>query len=466
MAETGEKSHPEEPTELIPDTWLTDEALDESDSREIGPSTLEQVREHVAAQGLPARLIQLDPTSADHDALEVEVQAGGAVRTIRISSGAAEDALGIDFSEWNFLGRYDAVWSASKGIIEAVVRPDRFGMPSQYLLSRLSGRRYSAAEGGDSAEATLSDASGVSARIGRATLVGAIILGGGRRRFSPMTLTLTGLTLESPADAESAIEAVADALIFECELAYGSSLSLVRLEPREPISAGGVPRRPSPPTLQFPTNRYPHEAVMLFKAGRERTSAPTIRYWAFYQVLEYFFPAYSFEDARRRLARLLRDPRFDVFSDDDLTKAIQQLSPSGRGPYGREQEQLLVTIEAIVEEEELRSFISGAELLAQRIADRKSEVSTETVSLRSPEDIRRAVAHRVYDVRCRIVHSKSESERASGPGLIPGSHHDDLVRYELPLIQFLAERALIASAERLILRAQGNLGAPEPLRSD
>jgi hypothetical protein len=61
------------------------------------------------------------------------------------------------------------------------------------------------------------------------------------------------------------------------------------------------------------------------------------------------------------------------------------------------------------------------------------------------------VAVRIYDIRCRIVHSKSSSERDIGPGLLPGTHHDDLLRDELPLMEYLAQAALVSAAEPLVL---------------
>jgi hypothetical protein len=263
----------------------------------------------------------------------------------------------------------------------------------------------------------------------------------------PLTLTLTGLTLATTAEAEAVLETVGDALMFESELVYGQSFSLARLERREVLRSGDPLRRRPRGQLRFPSNRYPHEPAVLFKTGRDRLAAPIIRYWSFYQVLEYFFPAYSLEAARRRLATLLRDPRFDVHSDDDLTRAVQQLAGAGRGLANSEREQLLATIEAIVSEDDLRDFFASAPALSEQLA-RKSEVSAEVISLDPKADLRRSISSRIYDIRCRIVHSKSDAA-PTGAGLLPGSHHDDLVRAELPVVEYLAQRALIAAAEPL-----------------
>jgi hypothetical protein len=89
--------------------------------------------------------------------------------------------------------------------------------------------------------------------------------------------------------------------------------------------------------------------------------------------------------------------------------------------------------------------------LAEQLEDRKSELTEYAVKLNASGELISQLARRIYDIRCRIVHSKSTSQREGGPGLLPGTHHDDLVRNELPLMEYLAQQALVSAAEPLVL---------------
>lgn len=62
--------------------------------------------------------------------------------------------------------------------------------------------------------------------------------------------------------------------------------------------------------------------------------------------------------------------------------------------------------------------------------------------------IRESAADRIYDVRCRIVHSK-ESE-AYGDAILPFSPEADLLaQHDIELVRFIARRVLVAASRPL-----------------
>jgi len=191
---------------------------------------------------------------------------------------------------------------------------------------------------------------------------------------------------------------------------------------------------------------YPHEPAVLYRSARELGTTPLIRYWTYYQVLEYFFPRYSLEEARRTASHILVDPRFDPHREEDVSRLLDSLGQATGRNRTTEEKDLATTLNAIVTESEIRQYIddSGLEDL---LRSKDSEVSDKRIILAGNEPTRGSVAARIYDIRCRIVHSKSDGG-SGGTGLLPGTYHEDLVLRELPLIEFLAQRALIASAER------------------
>jgi hypothetical protein len=447
--------------EVVPETD-PDLAEDETPDLDEGEDESEELRALVAvlsAGGVPAEFRQEKVAGRGSRAI-VHIPAGSSTRRVVVDSAGAQVLIDENVGQWISLERYDGLYNPTQGKIEVVVSSDRFGFSVAGFLRSMTGVRWS--EGAPEVpEIQVVGPEGViTLTLGPASRLASVVLGSlrlrppGVRRYM-VTFVIDGIRFNSSTDAEVVLERIADAYFFELDLRFGTNFRLARLEarPPRPPAIGGGPRHPNI-DLSFPRNAYPHEPIVLYRAAREHAVSPLIRYWGYYQVLEFFFPKYTLEEAKRRLAAMIRDPRFNIHSDDDLTRAVQTMIASGRGVSGREEEQLVSTIQSIVSDGELADFIKRANIAAA-LSDRRSQLSSNPVSLEAPGPLTTAVARRVYDVRCRIVHSKSESDRERAPGLLPGSHHDDLVLVEIPLVEFLAQRALLAAAEQLIVPARG-----------
>ena len=64
-------------------------------------------------------------------------------------------------------------------------------------------------------------------------------------------------------------------------------------------------------------------------------------------------------------------------------------------------------------------------------------------------DLRADVAERIYDIRCKIVHTKSDSRDGSVELLLPFSPEADQLSNDIALVQFIAQKVLIASSTAL-----------------
>ncbi|OAV51125.1 hypothetical protein A6F49_02250 [Enteractinococcus helveticum] len=171
-----------------------------------------------------------------------------------------------------------------------------------------------------------------------------------------------------------------------------------------------------------------------------------IRYWSFYQVLEYFFPHFDKQVAVAELTRFLRNPLFDPHDEESVLN-VAELASSVSNNVKNEEEQLYTTLRSVVSELEVKRFIRDHEL-EEHLSDKNSELSTVRIQVSREEDILRRLAARIYAIRCGIVHSKSTNSKGAGSGLLPGTHHDDLILIELPLIEFLAQQALLKTATK------------------
>jgi hypothetical protein len=361
----------------------------------------------------------------------------GKSRRLLIDEGAAEQFAALDLSKIEILERYEGYHVPGEGLIECSIRNI-----SARLLERipaLSGQRDE-----DGRVRLEVEHEGVRIKVASSSLTGQLLTSG-RASYS---VSISNIDLNG-ASADDVLERIVDSLFFDLDLRYGVHVALTRVRPRPVRTLARRRKSDLPPS--FPMSSYPHEPMTLFRSAREMSATPIIRYWSYYQVLEFFFPRYSLEAAMRVASNIVKHPRFDPYSSDEITRLIGAITDTTGRSRNYEDRDLLSTITSLVEERELIEFITRSSL-EEVLKDKSSEISDKRVILASGEPVRTSVAARVYDIRCRIVHSKADGG-GGGTGLLPGTHHEDLVLQELPLVEFLAERALVASAARLDVRA-------------
>jgi hypothetical protein len=60
-------------------------------------------------------------------------------------------------------------------------------------------------------------------------------------------------------------------------------------------------------------------------------------------------------------------------------------------------------------------------------------------------DLRGDVSERIYDIRCKIVHTKNDGRGGEIELLLPFSKEAEQLSYDIELIQYLAQQVLIAA---------------------
>jgi hypothetical protein len=430
---------------LVPETTFDDED-EERTATVVGsegvPAPIQQLRSILERADRDCRV----GTRAARDGQSVEltfsIPAGRDERVVVVDSvGAAELVKDEHLLAWRSLTHYNGIWNEKTSVIEVAVQGERRGPGPRILLRRFAEH---SGEADLPAVEVIEPSSQRRLVLGEAGANAAAILGGHRmsiQRRAPITIRCEGYEVSTTETADTLIERVTDAFFFDVEVNLGFSMVLSRLESRARPRSWRPEHRNDP---SFPTNQYPHAPILLYRLGRDRSLPPVIRYWALFQVLEYFFPKYANEEAMRRLGRHLRSPSFDPHRDEDIVKAV---SLAGRSTNSGEREDLTSTLEAITSPGELRAVIEQLDI-GEMLRKGGREPSEESVNPGS-DDVVRQLARRIYDVRNKIVHSKSSSAKGLGPGLLAGTAHDDLIQPELPLLEYLAQQALVAVAEPL-----------------
>lgn len=94
----------------------------------------------------------------------------------------------------------------------------------------------------------------------------------------------------------------------------------------------------------------------------------------------------------------------------------------------------------MTEDEQRQEFLSAR---AKRLTEHKIPVANANA------DLRNDVADRLYDIRCKIVHTKSDNRNGDTELLLPFSKEAEQLHYDIELIEYLAQRTLIASSGSL-----------------
>jgi hypothetical protein len=142
----------------------------------------------------------------------------------------------------------------------------------------------------------------------------------------------------------------------------------------------------------------------------------------------------------------LKDPVFSADDENDIGKIVACVSGK-LGRYVSENDLLRDTIRECVSEEEMVSEVS-AEVLKEYFKKDYRIVSPFRVSEENKEkEVREQVGERIYDIRCRIVHTKEDDKRGR---IIPFTREAALLReFDLPMIEGIVNKVLIANSKQV-----------------
>jgi hypothetical protein len=263
------------------------------------------------------------------------------------------------------------------------------------------------------------------------------------------TLTIEGFQFGTTDESVSKLEMFRDDLAFDFDLKYGMPFALRRRPARSSYRRRGV-RIANPSEPSWPRNSYPSDPVSLYWYARSASGLPLLEFLAYYQVLEYFFPHHFMRERMTRVREQLKDPRFRFDNDADLTRLIQTAS-SGSTIRGAEEDQLRATVHGSVAKDVVLQLISDDDRLLDALTGKKKLNAVPQLNLQDrTNDIRDQLARRIYAIRCRIVHSKIDGGARDAPPLLPFSAEAEDLGPDIEVLQFLAQKAIIAgSAPRL-----------------
>jgi len=188
---------------------------------------------------------------------------------------------------------------------------------------------------------------------------------------------------------------------------------------------------------------FKSDIIRFYQFGMS-TNIPELQFLTYYQVLEYHFVSISNEKLYDKLSNRIKDPRFSL-SYSNLDRLVQQVIKHRHETD--ETEMLKNVLNRFVDEKELIEFIEAYEKhLGQNIYSKRHSVFGVSVEVKLQEGhVIGNIAKHIKEIRNALVHSTDRYERKVRH--IPFTKTTKKIEQDIPLMKFLAERVIIASAE-------------------
>lgn len=265
-----------------------------------------------------------------------------------------------------------------------------------------------------------------------------------------LSIKLSGINISRHDKSLTVLTKITDSLFFQLDLQDDIALALSRSRRSFRRPPSRLRRRSvNGIELEFPKIEFDDGPSSLYWYGTGAVGMPLLQFLAFYQVIEYYYPTYSQEEARRRIRMILKDPTFRIDKDADIGKVLSTISGHGGG-LGNERSQLRATIDACIDANELREFLTGDDEREKFFKTKQRGLTDHTVPIANKDsDLRRPVADVIYDIRCKIVHTKGESSEGEVELLLPFSKEAELLFHDIELMKFVAQKVLIAASAPL-----------------
>lgn len=386
--------------------------------------------------------------------LQLNLPSGRKKRSVVIySSKDYKRILSIPFEEYVYIGDYTAICSYKHSYIEAGVRT-LSPLPPTAIYRRLFGVQDTPIDEIDSRTLSI-EMNRLPKELGQKVTIGRVsthlyALASmpfyNRHAFS---LKVEGINVAQHDQALEILEKLANSIFFEIDVTLDLPLTLLR-DRRLLRRRRFVPRRPTVTELEFPQVEYDQEPVSLYWYARSARGMPLLQFLAYYQSIEFFFPIYSQNEAKRRVRNILKTPGFSAHKDSDVIRVLSAIKSSiGRG-FGDERSQLRATLQECLEADALREFLETDRERKEFFTAKAKALSAHKLPIANPSaDLRNDVADRIYDLRCKIVHTKTGANEGDIDLLLPFSEEADLLEFDIELIQYVSRQVLIASSREL-----------------
>jgi hypothetical protein len=378
--------------------------------------------QHVGSAALQAGVVQIPEEGSDRPQLLVWGE-------------ALTKVLGVEFEKYRLIGGYYGISCKKEQTVEAFLEAALVTAPVKSVFMGAGLKLPVKLESG-----------GITIELGPPSEQLSALVGSSEqevRGSDGTAIKLTGVDLEGSGKPKAVLERYANALLFQFDTKVQQPLVLSRRQPARlpfPLTAAS-----DGSDLVFPPSEFDHEPMALYWYGRGAHGMPLLEFFAYYQILEFYYEHYVDAEGRRRISQVLKDPGFSPHDDRHVARVLRA---AGRGSGNRrnERDQLLTTIRGCADASEIRKYIAENEDRKKFFAEKDPKLTEKTLSVGvSDTELLPQLADRIYDLRCKIVHTKE-----GGPGegvelLLPHSREAERLKRDIDLLRLIARQAISAA---------------------
>ena len=216
------------------------------------------------------------------------------------------------------------------GVIEAGIRPIN-SANQRFIISRLFNiDREELSEKLDEAHLSLSNSGNTSFPTITISIASDHYLILAAKSFPNLTLKISNCNISQHDQAFHILQKISDSLFFQIDLMLELPLALAPSPDRMPISKRRV-KFNTLKDLQYPQSEYDTGPMSLYRYARSASGMPLLQFLAFYQAIEFYFPAYAEAEAHRKIQSILKDPGFRYDRDTDIASLLNSITISKSG---------------------------------------------------------------------------------------------------------------------------------------
>ena len=269
--------------------------------------------------------------------------------------------------------------------------------------------------------------------------------------YISLVLFIEGVSVSSENDVNNILQKVKDAISFELDINFNIKQPLEFLEER--LDEGYLPQKRRKINFTFPEYQYDQKPMSLYWNAVGAEQMPLLQYFSYYQVLEYYFPYFARHEAHNIIKNMVKNPSFETALDENISNLLTTIQPFlSKGGVGNERSALLATVKSCVTEPEIRSFFEENHEIAEFFRSKFQLIASQKISVESSKaDIVTETSNRIYEIRCKIVHTKSGDLRSQSALLLPNTKEAKQLGIDIQLIRFVAGKVLIAMRQPLQL---------------
>lgn len=364
--------------------------------------------------------------------LVIEVPGDPQPERITVNSPDVDLGLGANFESYRFLADYDGIWSRTLGFVEVTLR----------AASPVGLRRMRAGLGlGDSDDPVVLPVDGTELRvqIGAPTPEFQFM----NDRIPRTTMRLGPIQVDTVAEASDILVMVAHSTFVLLDDLFGTPFYLG--ERTKFMALGGRRQlRAREAAIRF---AYATEPAILYMHGKMSLSSPILRYLSYYQGLEYFFPVYAQRDTIEAAKTKLKDPRFNVDRDEDVLRLFRSVNKN----RDDERAQLRLLLAKGTDLSDVKEYVFSGDKDRRTFfkGSKEARVVSSHMLTEGTEFLNSLVA-RIYDIRCKIVHTKASDE--DDGVILPYSSAARLLRFDINLVEYILHAILVRESKPIHLR--------------